>query len=134
MAFGGRARAALLLALLTAGAGCLRLPGPFDPDPRLPEGFRSPALAFQSWQQAVQRGDREALVGCYWPGLAREEREAYAARDLGPEARALLAGARWLGHQPTSRVEVTFRFQTAAGEELRGVMVRTHEGWRLQHW
>ncbi len=122
------------LALLALSAACVRLPGPFDPDPRLEPGFQAPAQTFASWREAVARGDRAGVLACYWPGLAPEEREAYATRDLSPEARALLASARWLGHAPTTPVETAFRFATAGGEELRGVMVRAAGGWRLQHW
>jgi hypothetical protein len=129
-----RAGGALLALLALTLAACHRPPGPFGPDPRLPAAFRTPEAAFHTWRAASLAGDPGAVRACYWSGLTPEEATAYAERDTSHAARALLAGASWLGFKPHTPVEVVFRLRAASGEELRGIMVRTAAGWRLQHW
>ena len=123
----------MFLALLMV-LQCHHIQGPADPDPGLPEAFSSPERTFRTWIAASLAQDSAAVKDCYWPGLSAEELSAWLGENLRPEATGLLQGARWLGVQPVSRVEVNFSMADSAGRVLRGVMVRTRHGWKLQRW
>jgi hypothetical protein len=113
---------------------CHRIPHPWDSDPVLPAAFRTPHQTFLTWQQASLKADRQALKACYWSGLERPELESWLTENLRPEASHLFRDAHWQGMKPKTPVEVTFHFTTGQGQEFYGVMVRTKDGWKIQHW
>jgi len=123
-----------LLALAAGLSGCHRPPRPWDPDPRLPAAFNSPEATFHTWTAASRSGNRKRVRECYWDGLGPEELGAWLTENLRPEAESLFSGAGWLGCEPVTPVEVNFSFAAGDGQELRGVMVRTAGGWKLQRW
>lgn len=106
----------------------------WDPDPRLPTAFQSPQATFRTWVAAGLAGDRQRLAACYWEGLGEQERTAWLAENLRPEANLLFSGAKWLHLDPVTPVEVGFAFRTGQGQVFRGVMVRTGQGWKIQSW
>jgi hypothetical protein len=112
---------------------CHPLPRPGDP--RLPEAFRTPERTFATWKQATLDADRERLRTCYWEGLGDGELGAYLNQNLRPEAKGYFQGATLTGVKSVSNVEVNFTFTTPqTGDEIRGVMVKTRSGWKIQHW
>ena len=113
---------------------CHPLPRPGDPDPRLPAAFRTPEATFHTWAQASLAGDEATLGRCYWKGLARQERASWLRENLKIEARELFRAAIWKGVRFRSPVEANFVFQSGDGDEFRGVMVRTRDGWQIQRW
>ena len=105
------------------------------PDPSLPEAYQSPEALFATWTRASQAQDEAAIRACYWPGLGKEELEAWLQENLRPEAKELFLGATLLAVDPQTPVEVRFRFSTRNGtDEGNGVMVKTRLGWKLQSW
>jgi hypothetical protein len=46
----------------------------------------------------------------------------------------LFEGAKLVELNPLTLVEVNFTFQAGNQEEIRGVMVRTRQGWKIQSW
>jgi hypothetical protein len=113
---------------------CHRPPQPWDPDRRLPKEFDSPQATFSTWITASRGGDETSIRACYWSGLSQAELSAWLSENLRPEARALFDGARLTDLRPTSPVEMNFAFTTSNGTLLRGVIVRTGQGWKIQSW
>lgn len=130
----GQATIAAVVVML-ALMSCRRpAPGVLDDDPRLPLAFCSPRRTFATWVAASIAGKRAAIAACYWKGMSHEEFEAWMGENLRPRARAFFSGAKFLGAQPVTRVEVNFTYQSGLGDTERGVMVLTHAGWKIQRW
>jgi len=114
---------------------CHRMPSPLDEDPRLPAAYSSPEKTFETWVKATLSGDETAIRDCYWPGLKPEEMSAWMRENLRPRAKQLFQDARLIEVRPATLVEVNFTFSVVDGsEEIRGVMVKTKQGWKLQSW
>jgi|GEM_PF-2091764 len=129
--YGLRALSALLLLMFA----CHRMPNPLDEDPRLPEAYSSPEKTFATWIAATLSGDEAAIRDCYWPGLKKEEMTAWMRENLRPQAKELFQDAKLVEVRPATLVEVNFTFTVIEGsEEIRGVMVKTRQGWKLQSW
>ena len=132
--YGLWALSALLLFVLLCST-CHRMPSPLDEDPRLPDAFSSPEKTFETWVKATLSGDEAAIRDCYWPGLKKEEMSAWMRENLRPRAREIFEEAKLLEVRPATLVEVNFTFTVMAGsEEIRGVMVKTKQGWKIQSW
>jgi hypothetical protein len=114
---------------------CHRLPSPVEEDPRLPAPYSSPEKTFSTWVRATLSGDESAVRDCYWPGLPKEELSAWMRENLRPQARRMFQDAMLKEVRPATLVEVNFTFTVLEGsEEIRGVMVLTKQGWKLQSW
>ena len=114
---------------------CHRMPSPTDEDPRLPAPYSSPAKTFKTWVKATLSGDEQAIRDCYWPDMPKEELSSWMRENLRPQARELFQDAELKEVRPATPVEVNFTFTVSKGsEEIRGVMVRTKPGWKIQSW
>ncbi len=113
---------------------CHRPQQPWDPDMRFDKMWRTPKDTFATWKKATMDADQKILKECYWSGLTREEINAWLGVNLRPETKALLRNATWMDIRPKSAVEINFRIKTSDGCVLRGVMVRTAQGWKIQSW
>ena len=114
---------------------CHRIPSPTDEDPRLPAPYRSPEKTFDTWVRATLSGDEQAIRDCYWPDMKKEELASWMRENLRPQAKQLFQNARLKEVRPATLVEVNFTFSVLDGtEEIRGVMVRTKQGWKIQSW
>ncbi len=125
--------AAWALMLLNLNS-CHRVPTPFDCDPQRPGKYACPAQTFRTWVAASLAGDAQALTDCYWGGMPPHELRAWVTENLRPEARDFFHNAKLTEIQPATRVEINFTFLAGNGEEARGVMVRTRQGWKIQSW
>jgi hypothetical protein len=124
-----------LSALLLLFSACHRMPNPLDEDPRLPDPYHSPEKTFATWVKATLSGDEAAIRDCYWPGLKKEEMASWMRENLRPQAKQLFADAKLIEVRPATLVEVNFTFTVMEGsEEIRGVMVKTKQGWKIQSW
>jgi len=110
------------------------MPSPGDGDPRLPAAYRTPEKTFATWQAATVAGNRLAIRDCYWQDMSAQELAAWMTENLRPAAKKFLGQAKLIGVQPVTRVEVGFTFVTADDSEVRGVMVLTRQGWKIQRW
>jgi hypothetical protein len=55
--------------------------------------------------------------------------------NLRPQAKELFQDAKLVEVRPATLVEVNFTFTVMEGsEEIRGVMVKTKQGWKIQSW
>ncbi len=124
----------LTLLLMASLFSCHRPLQPWDPDPRFDRMWRTPRDTFNTWVEATRDGDAEKLKKCYWRGLTKDELTAWLNVNLHPESKKLLNGATWIGMKAKSGVEINFKIRTSDGCLLRGVMVRTAEGWKIQSW
>jgi hypothetical protein len=129
--YGLWALAALLLLLFA----CHRMPNPLDEDPRLPDPYRSPERTFETWVAATLSGNEAAIRDCYWPDMKPEEMASWMRENLRPQAKQLFEDAKLIAVRPATLVEVNFTFTVMDGsEEIRGVMVKTRQGWKIQSW
>jgi len=125
----------VLSALLLLSFACHRMPSPVDEDPRLPGAYSSPENTFATWVKATLSGDEAAVRDCYWPGLKQEEMAAWMRENLRPQAKELFKEAMLIEVRPATLVEVNFTFTVMEGsQEIRGVMVKTRQGWKIQSW
>jgi hypothetical protein len=123
------------LALTLVCCACHRMPAPTQEDSRLPAPYNSPEKTFVTWVKATLSGDEPAIRDCYWPGLPKEELSAWMRENLRPQAKELFQDARLKEVRPATLVEVNFTFTVMQNsEEIRGVMVRTKQGWKIQSW
>jgi hypothetical protein len=114
---------------------CHRMPNPLDADPRLPDAYSSPEKTFETWVSATLSGDETAVRDCYWPGMKKEELASWMRENLRPQAKQLFKDAKLVEVRPATLVEVNFTFTVMDGsEEIRGVMVKTKQGWKIQSW
>jgi hypothetical protein len=124
-----------LLAAALALSTCHRMPTPMDEDPRLPAPYSSPEKTFQTWVKATLSGDEPAIRDCYWPDLPKEELSSWMRENLRPQAQELFKDAQLVEVRPATLVEVNFTFTVMQGsQEMRGVMVKTKNGWKIQSW
>ena len=125
----------LLVLCVPLCSTCHRIPSPTDEDPRLPAPYRSPEKTFATWIQATLSGDEAAIRDCYWPDMQKEELASWMRENLRPQAKQLFQDAQLKEVRPATLVEVNFTFSVMEGsEEIRGVMVRTKQGWKIQSW
>ena len=114
---------------------CHRMPSPTRENPRLPAPYSSPKKTFDTWVKATLSGNEPAIRACYWPGLPKEELAAWMRENLRPQAKQLFQNAQLMEVRPATLVEVNFTFSVLHDtEEIRGVMVRTKHGWKIQSW
>ncbi|MBW1811102.1 MAG: hypothetical protein JRJ87_23125 [Deltaproteobacteria bacterium] len=123
-----------LVLLVCMLPSCHRMSSPGDGDPRLPAAYRTPEKTFATWQAATVAGNRLAIRDCYWQDMSAQELAAWMTENLRPAAKKFLGQAKLIGVQPVTRVEVNFTFVTADDSEVRGVMVLTRQGWKIQRW
>ena len=124
-----------LSALLLFTCACHRMPNPLDEDPRLPDAYSSPEKTFETWVKATLSGDETAIRDCYWSGMKKEEMASWMRENLRPQAKQLFEDAQLTEVRPATLVEVNFTFTVMQGsEEIRGVMVKTKQGWKIQSW
>lgn len=124
-----------LLILTLALHACHRMPSPLDDDPRLPAPYSSPEKTFDTWVQATLSGNEQAIRDCYWTNRPEEELASWMRENLRPQARELFNDAKLTEVHPATLVEVNFTFTAKQGsQEIRGVMVRTRHGWKIQSW
>jgi hypothetical protein len=124
-----------LSALLMLSCACHRMPTPLDEDPRLPDAYSSPEKTFETWVSATLSGNEAAIRDCYWSGLKPEEMAAWMRENLRPQAQQLFKDAKLKEVRPATLVDVNFTFTVMEGsEEIRGVMVKTKQGWKIQSW
>jgi hypothetical protein len=124
-----------LLVLALVFSACHRMPSPIEEDSRLPAPYSSPEKTFDTWVKATLSGDEQAIRDCYWPGLPKEEMSSWMRENLRPQAKELFQDAKLKEVRPATLVEVNFTFTVLEGsEEIRGVMVRTKQGWKIQSW
>ena len=114
---------------------CHRMPSPIDEDPRLPTPYSSPEKTFETWVKATLSGNEPAIRDCYWPDRPQEELAAWMRENLRPQAKELFQDAQLKEVRPATLVEVNFTFTVSQGsQEIRGVMVLTKQGWKIQSW
>jgi len=114
---------------------CHRMPSPTEEDPRLPAPYSSPENTFKTWVKATLSGDEQAIRDCYWPDRPKEELAAWMRENLRPQAKELFQDAQLIEVRPATLVEVNFTFTVSQGsQEIRGVMVLTKQGWKIQSW
>ena len=125
----------LLVLCVLLCSTCHRIPSPIDEDSRLPAPYSSPEKTFETWVQATLSQDEQAIRDCYWAGLKKEELASWMRENLRPQAKQLFQNAQLKEVRPATLVEVNFTFSVMDGtEEIRGVMVRTKQGWKIQSW
>ena len=124
----------LFVMLACMSVSCHRMPSADDGDPRLPAAYRTPEKTFATWQAATVASDRLAIRDCYWQDMSPQELAAWMTENLRPAAKKFLGQAKFVGVQPVTRVEVNFTFTAGDGSEVRGVMVLTRQGWKIQRW
>jgi hypothetical protein len=127
--------ALLLLVCVLLCSTCHRMPNPLDEDHRLPDPYRSPERTFETWVKATLSADEAAIRDCYWPDMKPEEMTSWMRENLRPQAKELFEDAKLIEVRPATLVEVNFTFTVMEGsEEIRGVMVKTKQGWKIQSW
>lgn len=125
----------VLLCSVLVLSTCHRMPSPIDEDPRLPEAYNSPESTFATWVKATLSQDEAAIRDCYWPDMKPEEMASWMQENLRPQAKELFEDAKLVEVRPATLVEVNFTFTVMEGsEEIRGVMVKTKQGWKIQSW
>jgi hypothetical protein len=124
----------LFVILVCLTVTCHRMPSADDGDPRLPAAYRTPEKTFATWQAATVAGNRLAIRDCYWQDMSSQELTAWMTENLRPAAKKFLGQAELVGIQPVTRVEMNFTFVAGDGSEVRGVMVLTRQGWKIQRW